>query len=61
MVLIPYATMAGKFESIPQSFVAPRLMFLDRDNEKPARDAKVHAFQAQGRAITNEEVWQLNY
>lgn len=56
MVLIPHATMAGKFESIPHSFEATRLMSLDRDNEKPARDSKVHAFQAQGRAITNEEV-----
>lgn len=27
-----------------------------RDNEKPQRLTKVHAFQAQGRAITNEEV-----
>lgn len=26
------------------------------DNEKPRRRAKVHAFQAQGRAITNDEV-----
>ncbi|KPM46123.1 hypothetical protein AK830_g468 [Neonectria ditissima] len=25
------------------------------DNEKPAREAKVHAFQAHGRSITNEE------
>lgn len=61
MVLIPHATMAGKFESIPRSFEATQLMFLDRDNEKPAREAKVHAFQAQGRAITNEEVCQLDY
>ncbi|KAM5345289.1 hypothetical protein ACJ41O_011151 [Fusarium nematophilum] len=28
------------------------------DNEKPARQAKVHAFQAQGRPITNEEYAQ---
>lgn len=28
----------------------------DRDNEKPAREVKVHAFQAQGRPLTNEEV-----
>lgn len=28
----------------------------NRDNEKPLRRAKVHAFQAQGRPITNEEV-----
>lgn len=27
-----------------------------RDNEKPARKAKVEAFQAMGRPITNEEV-----
>lgn len=27
-----------------------------RDNEKPARRARVHGFQAKGRAITNEEV-----
>jgi hypothetical protein len=27
-----------------------------RDNERPKRKIKVHAFQAQGRAITNEEV-----
>lgn len=27
-----------------------------RDNEKPLRKVKVHAFQAQGRPITNEEV-----
>lgn len=27
-----------------------------RDNEKPRRRTKVHAFQAQGRPITNEEV-----
>ncbi|KAF5018483.1 hypothetical protein F66182_9537 [Fusarium sp. NRRL 66182] len=31
------------------------------DNEKPAREAKVHAFQAQGRAITNEEYAQYLY
>ncbi|CAJ0541597.1 Ff.00g081300.m01.CDS01 [Fusarium sp. VM40] len=31
------------------------------DNEKPARDSKVHAFQAQGRAITNEEYAQYLY
>lgn len=33
-------------------------MFADsvRDNEKPVRRAKVHAFQAQGRPISNEEV-----
>lgn len=28
----------------------------DRDNEKPARNVKVGAFQAKGRPITNEEV-----
>jgi hypothetical protein len=27
-----------------------------RDNEKPQRKANVHAFQAKGRPITNEEV-----
>jgi hypothetical protein len=27
-----------------------------RDNEKPSRVVKVHAFQAKGRPITNEEV-----
>lgn len=27
-----------------------------RDNEKPQRKTQVHAFQAQGRPITNEEV-----
>lgn len=27
-----------------------------RDNEKPRRKVKVHAFQAQGRPITNGEV-----
>ncbi|KAF4446375.1 hypothetical protein F53441_9998 [Fusarium austroafricanum] len=31
------------------------------DNEKPARQTKVHAFQAQGRAITNEEYAQYLY
>ncbi|KAL2681016.1 Ergothioneine biosynthesis protein 1 [[Neocosmospora] mangrovei] len=31
------------------------------DNEKPARQAKVHAFQAQGRPITNEEYAQYLY
>jgi len=31
-----------------------------RDNEKPQRHAQVHAFQAQGRAITNEEVGALS-
>ncbi|KAM0562409.1 hypothetical protein ACHAPJ_002099 [Fusarium lateritium] len=31
------------------------------DNEKPARPAKVHAFQAQGRPITNEEYAQYLY
>lgn len=29
---------------------------LDRDNEKPKRQVNVHAFQAKGRPITNEEV-----
>lgn len=27
-----------------------------RDNEKPAREETVHAFQAKGRPISNEEV-----
>ncbi|KAM0236340.1 hypothetical protein ACHAPO_004972 [Fusarium lateritium] len=31
------------------------------DNEKPARQANVHAFQAQGRPITNEEYAQYLY
>ncbi|KAK8051383.1 hypothetical protein PG993_002768, partial [Apiospora rasikravindrae] len=31
------------------------------DNEKPAREAKVHAFQAKGRPITNEEYAQYMY
>ncbi|GAB0137565.1 hypothetical protein EsDP_00005825 [Epichloe bromicola] len=31
------------------------------DNEKPARDVKVHAFQAQGRPITNEEYARYMY
>ncbi|KAK3899457.1 hypothetical protein C8A05DRAFT_36918 [Staphylotrichum tortipilum] len=31
------------------------------DNEKPARRAKVHAFQAQGRPISNEEFAQYLY
>ncbi|KAK2613834.1 hypothetical protein N8I77_000713 [Diaporthe amygdali] len=31
------------------------------DNEKPRRKVKVHAFQAQGRAITNEEYAQYMY
>ncbi|KAF7564098.1 hypothetical protein G7046_g34 [Stylonectria norvegica] len=31
------------------------------DNEKPARQVKVHAFQAQGRPITNEEYAQYMY
>ncbi|KAH8686986.1 C-type lectin protein [Ilyonectria robusta] len=31
------------------------------DNEKPARQAKVHAFQAHGRPITNEEYAQYMY
>ncbi|KAK8118994.1 uncharacterized protein PG998_003620 [Apiospora kogelbergensis] len=31
------------------------------DNEKPARQAKVHAFQAKGRPITNEEYAQYMY
>lgn len=31
--------------------------FSSRDNEKPARKETVHAFQAKGRAITNEEVY----
>lgn len=31
------------------------------DNEKPARQAKVHTFQAQGRPITNEEYAQYLY
>ncbi|KAH7159828.1 C-type lectin protein [Dactylonectria estremocensis] len=31
------------------------------DNEKPARQATVHAFQAQGRPITNEEYAQYLY
>lgn len=29
---------------------------MDRDNEKPSRNVQVHAFEAQGRPITNEEV-----
>jgi hypothetical protein len=33
-----------------------RLNCYIRDNEKPAREEHVHAFQAQGRAITNEDV-----
>jgi hypothetical protein len=31
-------------------------MMVDRDNEKPVRRVKVHAFQSQGRPISNEEV-----
>lgn len=38
-----------------QGFGFP-LIAICRDNEKPARQAKVHAFQAKGRPITNEEV-----
>lgn len=31
-------------------------ILIHRDNEKPARQEKVHAFEAKGRPITNEEV-----
>jgi hypothetical protein len=36
------------------------LITAGRDNEKPQREAQVHAFQAQGRAITNEEARSPN-
>jgi hypothetical protein len=45
--------MAGKLSSACGIGV---VLTRSRDNEKPARKAKVHAFQAQGRPISNEEV-----
>ena len=53
MGLIRMLSMAGKFKFACQK---GSLLSRVRDNEKPVRQAKVHAFQAQGRPISNEEV-----
>lgn len=51
---IRVAILAGK-QSINNTFFFEKLTSY-RDNEKPRRKAEVHAFEAQGRPITNEEV-----
>lgn len=37
------------------------MLMSSRDNEKPRRRVKVHAFQAQGRPITNEDVSKIQH